>query len=230
MLIHGVILLIIGTLELLLGLYFVIRRPAGEAVRWYILFVFSVATWVFANASGALRSSDLQIVRISFEFAYIAGGFIAAAFVLFSYSFPFPRRAITFSFVAAIFLPAVVNIFVALLTNTYIPSVWETNGTIKTGLSTPLLLFAVYFVTYWTWGMLNLTRAYRRADGIHRWQLQYLLYGIIVSSVFAITFDIILPLLPSVTFPGLNWVGSEFSIVWLGFTSYVLLRHRLVKS
>lgn len=99
MLIHGIIFLVIGTLELLLGLYFLIRRPAGEAVKWYTIFIFSAALWVLSNAGAALQAADLDIVRVFLELTYIPGGFIAASFVLFSYSFPFPRRAITFLFV-----------------------------------------------------------------------------------------------------------------------------------
>jgi len=82
-------------------------------------------------------------------------------------------------------------------------------------------LFPIYFLFYWIWAVRNLIVKFKMTDGIHIYQLKLLLWGVLISSIIIIIFDIIYPLLGKVVISGL---GPEFSIVWLGFTSYIILK------
>ena len=221
MITHGIILLIIGTVELLLGIYFIMRRRTGESAQWYKFLIFSVAIWVLCNAGAALvQGIDQKYIFI--ELTYVGGGFIAAFFLLFSYTFPFLRKQLNSWFKFLILLPALLNVIVVIVSNQYFQSI-EVKGAliIERGSEALLFIFLIYFLFYWIWGLINLFKSYKVSDGIHRWQLKYLIVGLIVSSFIAIIADMVFPLL-GVDFSGRNWIGSEFSIIW-----FRLIRSRL---
>lgn len=219
---HGIILVVIGILELVLGISFLTKKRIGEAVRWYTLFVFSVALWVLTNAVVALNE-EYSIRHFFIEFTYISGGFIVGSFILFTYNFPSLKKIISPIKTFLIFLPAIVNTFIILLSHTYVKSIEIINGSINEEFGFMIYIFSTYFLVFWLWGMWNIFDSYRKADGFHRWLLKYLLIGIVISAALGITADIILPL-TNITFPGRNFLGAEFSIIWLGFTSYILYK------
>ena len=219
---HGIILMVIGILELILGISFLTKKRIGEAVRWYTLLIFSVSLWVLTNAVAALNDSYV-IQHFFIEMTYISGGFIAITFLLFTYNFPSVKKIISPIKTFLLFLPAIINIFIILLTHTYVKGIEIINGSIREDFDFMIYIFSAYFLIFWSWGMWNIIDSYRKADGYHRWLLKYLLVGIAISATLGITADIILPLI-NVTFPGRNFIGAEFSIVWLGFTSYILYK------
>lgn len=222
MLFHGILMLVIGTLELALGVYLFVRRASGPGIVWYTLFTLSIALWVFSNSVAAFTDSGAVRVE-AIEMTNGIGGFIAVLFLLFTYSYPVPQRLLSPVFLSLLFAPAVINLFVVIVDNVYIDSIEVQGARLLYENSTALAVFAVGFLLYWGFGIRNLVRSYLRADGIHRETLRFLLTGIFISSVVVILFDVLLPAFGT-TFPGSSWLGSELSVVWLAYTSYILFR------
>jgi len=222
---HGIILLIVGTLELILGISFLVKKRVGEAARWYSLFILSVVVWVLTNAAMALSDSASLLYYFT-EMTYAGSMFIAPTFLLFSYTFPAPKKAISTAFTVLLFVPAIINIFIVFLSDLYIKNLEIVNGSVQETFDWMIYVFSALFVIYWIWGIFNLVGSYKKSDGLYRWQLKYLLIGIAISSIVGIAFDILLPLF-GINFSGRNWIGAEFSIVWLGFTSYILFKKNI---
>lgn len=206
-----------------MGISFLTRKRIGGAVRWYTLLVFSVALWALTNAVAALNENNYEIQLLFYRLTYISGGFIATSFILFSYNFPSVKKIISPIKTLLLFLPAIVNIFVILLTHSYLERIELVNGAIQEDFGFMIYIFSAYFIIFWSWGMWNIFDSYKKSDGYHRWLLKNLIIGIVISATLGITADIILPI-TNVTFPGRNFLGAEFSIVWLGFTSYIIYK------
>jgi len=81
--------------------------------------------------------------------------------------------------------------------------------------------FYSYFLIFWGWAIIELINKFIKSDGIHRWELKVLFYGIAVSSLAGIFTNLILPWLGHGEF---GYVGPAFSVVWLGVTSYIILK------
>lgn len=81
--------------------------------------------------------------------------------------------------------------------------------------------FIAFFAVYWIWAVANLLRSLASSDGIHRTYLKAILAGLVISLTISSIFDIVIPLLGTTPY---GYVGPLFSAVWLGFTSYILVK------
>lgn len=214
----GIILLVIALAEFALGLYFIFRYVRSPATIWYGLFCISAAIYVGANGLGYALDS----FYIGERFGW-AGGILTGAFFLpFSFTYPIPERQAR-DLLPLVLWPAAVFILPLLLTNLFIADrgIVYYRGGYQTTPGDYFWFMILMFVVYWAWSILNLVRHHRRSDGIHRWQLRMILIGIITSLAVAIVFDIIYPF---VTTSRVGYVGSLFTSIWLGFTSYILVK------
>ena len=214
----GILLLIVAVSQLILGIWFLTRYQKNQATMWYGYFAIGIALYVASNGLGYL-SNNFYIAE---RFGWI-GGLMTAIFILpFSYSFPLPKKSVN-ELLPFIIWPLAVFVPGFLLTNIFVTD----QGIIdyRQGYQTltgPYFWFALtFFGIYWIWGLVNLFQSMQKSDGQHRWQLRMILSGLFVSLIVSVAFDIVLPLVSKST---LGWVGSMFSAIWLGFTSYVIAK------
>jgi hypothetical protein len=88
-------------------------------------------------------------------------------------------------------------------------------------------IFNILFVVYWIWAIVNLNQTYKASEGIHRWQLKNFLIGIVISSFFGILLNLIFPWLDIFMYDFLSVIGAITSVIWLGFTSYILFKKNI---
>jgi hypothetical protein len=215
----GYILLAIALAEFALGLWFIFAYRRQQSTFWYGLFALGVAIYVGANGLGY---SQLASASTAEHLAW-AGGMLTAVFILpFSYSFPLARRS-TRELLPWIIWPLTVVIPGVLFTGLFVGQVFS--GVYGRDYTTPLgpyfIIMMLFFATYWIWGIANIIKSYIISDGIHRSQLKMLIIGLGSSVVLASLFDIVFPLIQIVRF---GFLGSLFSAIWLGFTSYILVK------
>jgi len=214
----GIILIVIAVAEFLLGLYFLLAYQRSQATTWYGLFCIAVSIYVGANGIGYLIENFFIAERFGW-----AGGLLTAVFILpFSYSFPVPKKRVS-ELLPLILWPVLAFVPVTLWTNLFLVDIGVISY--RAGYQTAAGQFfwalLTVFSVYWSWAMINLFRWYAQSDGLHRLQLRLIIFGILVSLGVSIVFDIIYPL---VTVSRLGYIGSMFSAIWLGFTSYILVR------
>ncbi|MEK7637601.1 MAG: histidine kinase N-terminal 7TM domain-containing protein [Patescibacteria group bacterium] len=214
----GYILILISLAELVLGIFLISRYQRSQAKIWYGLFCIAIAIYVGGNGLGYLRNNLYIAERVGW-----VGGILTAIFILpFSFTFPLPRKRFSELWPLVIW-PAIIFVPAILATNILL----NNNGEISYRLGYSTLKGPYFwamlglFGVYWVWALINLFWRRSHSDGIHRWQLNSLLLGIVVSLVVSVTTDIIFPLVTKST---IGYVGSLFSAVWLGFTAYIILR------
>jgi len=86
-----------------------------------------------------------------------------------------------------------------------------------------LPMFA-YAVAYLCWMAHLLFKHYRKTKGIEKAQIQYIMFGFISFTFFAVLFDIILPLLK---FNDLNNLDSTLTLLFVTFIAYAIIKYRL---
>jgi len=214
----GVILLVIAIAELFLGLRFIFGYEKRQATIWYGLFCIAVATYVGANGLGFITDSWFIGERIG----WVGGMLTAILFLPFSFSFPIPMRQVRELFPWVIW-PIVIFVPGLLFTDLFVRdnAVIRYSQGYETAEGPYFWFMLVIFSLYWFWSIINLFTRFRRSDGLHRWQIRMIITGIVLSLIVSVIFDIVTPL---VTINRVGYIGSLFTSVWLGFTSYILVR------
>lgn len=216
--IHAYTLTAIGILEILLGIYFLLKYQKSPVTNWYVVVTLSIAAFVLCNAVTFSTRAASEFFHTSQWFAAVV---LTAAFFMFIIHFPFrlyrptPHESLLF------WIPVIIMLFVIYfgdfitsLDFSYLPAKQNYGGT--------FWAFLAFFLTYWAIVIYNMVKKIRRSDGIHRWQLRTLLFGgvlppLILATVTGVIFS---PL--SIT--GYFWLGPEATIIWLGFTTYIMVK------
>ncbi|MFH1598051.1 MAG: histidine kinase N-terminal 7TM domain-containing protein [Patescibacteria group bacterium] len=220
--IQGTILLVIAGIELILGLYLFFRHPKNHITISYFLFILGVVIWVISNGLAIFRGgSDI----VWWKMTYVGGALLASSFVYFAMVFPYSKKQISKCLISCLYLPAIYFTIVLFSTNILVERLIKKENQISNVTLGPLYhLYVLFVVIFCLWGLYYLFTKFKTSDGIHRWQLKYLLWGIVISSVVAVTSDLVMPFFSENYLINYPWVGSGFSIVWLFFTSYVVFK------
>ncbi|MFH0829028.1 MAG: histidine kinase N-terminal 7TM domain-containing protein [Candidatus Kerfeldbacteria bacterium] len=213
----GYILLTLSLVELILGVFFLTRYKNQQSTFWFGLFCFGSAIYVGSNGMGFIS----HVFNNAEEMSWLGGMIATAMFLPFSTSFPFPQRNFREQVPWAVW-PAVIFSTGLIFSDAFIVGRGITRFT-PGYMTQPGQLFwfmNVVLVFYWIWSLVNLFRTFKKSDGIIRKNLRLILFGILVSLLFSIFFDVVLPL---VTVNIFGYVGSVMTSAWLGMTSYILV-------
>lgn len=220
LMIIGFILLLIAIAEVALGVWFLTKYQRNQATMWYGLFAIGAAIYVASNGYGFLFNSIQG--DLTERFGWLGGGILTAFFLAFSFTFPLPKKKLS-ELLPLVIWPLAVFIPGFLWTDVFLhrqPLIHYGTG-YQTAPGPFFWFFVVYFAVYWMWAITNLVIRLRVSDGLHRWMIRMVLFGILASLAVSSVFDITLPLVTTSRF---GYVGSLFTSVWLGFTSYIILR------
>jgi two-component system NtrC family sensor kinase len=164
------------------------------------------------------QSSMLFWGRMSFATA----GIIPATFLCFSLIFPQERRHLSSSKLLLIALPSLFIIGLS-FTNQIVSSLGSETQMFNYG---PFyLFFSIYFLTYMLLCFAFLISSYKNAVGLVRLQIKYCLLGMFLTAGFGVSTNLFLPMAGISKF---NWAGPPFSVIMVGFTTYSIVKHRLM--
>ncbi|GEM_PF-5498247 len=216
----GWTLLLIAIAEFFLGIWFLTRYQRNQATLWYGLFAISASIYVGANGLG--YANWLITGQLAEQLAWVGGINTAFFFLAFSFSYPLPIRNNKEIFPWVLWPVGVFTLGI-LFSEAFIGHqhivVFGKGYTTDTG--SLFWLMILVFGIYWIWSVTNFIRRARALDGVFRRNIQLILAGIFCSLLVSSVFDIYMPLTNVTRF---GYVGSLFTSVWLGFTSYIILR------
>lgn len=216
---HGYVMFLIAALEVMLAFYFVAKYRKTTSIRWYIVVILGIVGYVVSNA---ITYIQLDAPIYSHLLQWFSGVVVTAAFLLFAINFPY-RRSSTDAFESMLFWVPVCIFFVLIFfSHQFITTLDYSVTPAKQNYGGSVLSFAAFFSLYWIMFVYILIRKLQHSDGIHHWQIRTFLFGAIALPLIASSvFDVFLPILGNVSY---GWVGPEASIIWLGFTSYIILK------
>ena len=211
-------------INLILGLFIILKNPRSATNRLFFTFAVTNAVWALFNYLSLrppLDSSAIFWIR-----AHLAvSTFHASLFLLLIVNFPRQHLAVSKNK-----LIPYMGLVVATMAATLSPYVFmEVESASQTSVATQpgilLPLFALVAFGSIIWGLISLVRKYRRSRGKQREQLRYILLG--TSMMFALVFFCVF--IPVALFQSGIFTAylPAFTFPFVATTAYAITRHNL---
>lgn len=206
--------------NIILGVFVYINNPKMLSNRAFALMCFGLSSWTAFNY---LADYQLTNTLIWTRLSFFAIAFSLAFLVVFLNNFP--SRVIKSKIVGPIVLLNALFVAILSLTNYFIPSVDIINrvSNVNTG---PLYnIFLVYFIISVIFSIIVIILSWKKSSHNDRLRLGFLIFGILAMTLLASITNLFLPLVLGSN----NYAiyGTLFSLIFVGSTSYAIIRHSL---
>ncbi len=218
--IHGIILLIIAALELLLLLYLLFTRSKGHIIYSFTIFTVGVIFWVMGNGIHRLVKTN-EAAFFWTDINHFAAIIIAVGLVYLSLAFPYLEKKISNAVKTVLITIIILFAYLIFFTEIIVESITGPIDNRFQVIGPMYHFYAIVFLLLFIWAFINLFRKYKITEGIQRWQVGALLVGLMGSAIFGTLFDLFLPWFGG---PQYFYLGPESSVIWLGFTSYIVFK------
>lgn len=218
----------IGILTLALGVVMVLSRRDKSEIWCFAGAIFSSGLWILSVYFSNI-STDLAALVWWTKAASITALIYSVFFTIFAFSFRF--GFLSWQVVTGLSLPGALNIIYIYTfdpANIYIMNPFEgfgydrpVGGVLSSNFSAFLILFFVYYLV----GLSILLWKSNQLSFRHRLQIKYISFGVSISIVAAVLFDIILPLY------GIDYLyalGPACSLFLVTAVSYAIVQHNLL--
>jgi len=204
---------------------FLLTKKREEMLARFLATHFlTVGLWVGANAAADISSTPRALIFWS-GIALISSTLLVSHFLCFAHVFIRRSRPATWR-LTAYFLPPVLFALGAFSRYSVVDTIFPANQPTQI---VPGILYSYGIGFFWIGFIIaaaELAVFYRKkASPVERLQVLYLEAGFLFLFLGLIIFDYVLPLLGELRFFN---VGPQFAVVMLGFTSYAILKHRLL--
>ena len=195
-------------------------------VHGRVSLTFSILAWACAGWAFSVLMEYLLIASPSMLFwgrmSFATSGITPAAFLCFSLIFPEERRNVSSTKLLLLGFPSIF-FFGLSFTNQIVFSLSAGPRMFNYGRFYPL--FSVYLPSYILLGFVFLIGSYRKAIGLVRLQIKYCFVGMSLTAGFGLGANLLLPM---VGVSRHNWLGPSFTVIYVGFAAYSIIRHRLM--
>lgn len=208
-------------LDLALGLVILLKDKAKFINRLFFYLSALIAVWVFTNLMVGL-SADEVTALVWYRLTFVTAAPMMYALYLFCANFP---KKITSSRVVAL-LPLIPTTFVSYisLTPLVIRDVTVGEATFSFSYSSGFPAFIIFAVVLIFSSLAFLVWQYKSSEGTTRQQVKYVLIGMGVASIFALSTDLLLPLI------GVNQFANSGSLGAIGLSlaiAYSIVKYQL---
>jgi two-component system NtrC family sensor kinase len=207
-----------------LGLGLLVYLKAGVHKRVHL--IFSILAW--AGAGWALSfliiysCIDSPSVLFWGRMGFATSGITPAAFLCFTLLFPTEQRRLSAVKLFIVMLPSVIFIVLS-FTDQIVASLGSGIKMFSYGPS--YRFFSIYLIGYLLLGFIFLIRSFKKSIGIERLQVKYCLVGMFLTAGFGVSANLLLPMTGISRF---NWLGPSLTVIYVGFATYSIVRHRLM--
>lgn len=223
---YPVVLSLVAVLNIFLALFIISKNHKNHINLSFGLFILSVVAWIVVNYLSN-HFTEYSFLLFFNKLIFFIGPYIV--YFLLYFALVFPRYLLKFnirSLLIILFIPVVISNLLTIYD--YVISditFLETGGT-GVVFGDGILLFVAQFLLYFLLAIGLLIHKFIKSKGYDRLQLQYLLLGISILMVIGTIMNLIIPLVFN------NYTSTHYgpfsSIAVVGFTSYAILRHRLL--
>ena len=210
--------------HLTLGFIVLLKNPRNIVNRSFALMVFSVVLWSLSNFFSDSQSSYLSALiwnKAIFAITAILPIFLA----LFSECFPTRSEIVGFRIKLVMIAIGILLAMLSFFTNMIVKEIHFVDWGTTISFGSLFFLHSLYVVVCVSYAFFNQTLKYFKFHGMYKEQIKYLLLGSFVSFVFAIATNIILPAFGVFR---LTSFGPSFTLIFVGFVAYAIVRHRLM--
>ena len=215
-------LFVVAFINIVFAIIIFSRRRGRVYNLLYSLATLSLAGWAFGLGMYYL-DGQLSNIRFWVNFLYISGTLIPTFLLPFAITFHGRKNLKWWQYIL-LFIPAIV-IGVMLFKTNLIISVVDIlpERHIEYGLW--LMLFVVHFIIYMSVTFYALIKKYVRLTGISKTQVQYAIYGTLITSILGSTTNVILPVFDNFSY---FHIGPYFTLIMVASFLYAITRYRLM--
>jgi len=224
----GDILLVLAVItNLALAIMLYVKGKHRIANISFAIIVFFLALWTLTIFFYE-TSSNIGNIILYTKLANISAILILPFFLHFSFVFPFSNkkesRYLIISIIAAI--PIIAIVYFLLSTNLHIKEISINPDGGKDIIYGPAYyLYTAYFVLMLLWTFANIIIKHKKATGVNKIQIKYVLFATILVAVFGSILNLALPRFGISKF---SWLGPQFTLIMAGIISYAIVKHRLL--
>ncbi|MHB8481239.1 MAG: ATP-binding protein [Nitrospiria bacterium] len=217
--------ILVALFNLIFGIIIFLRAQKRSAHIFFSFISFGISFWAVCMAAFRFVN-DHDAGLIWAKFLYIPPILIVTLFLTFTYVFPNKPMAFKTKTHGNIYLVSGVMTLLVLLPGGIISDVILTPGHEHRIIFGPV--YPLYFLmipTFFIWSFLRLNQKQKYSQGLRKTQIQFVLYGTLISANLGLFTNLILP-----TFGlfKLNWMGPVFTLIMVTTIGYAIVRHRLM--
>jgi len=215
-------LLLIGILNLAIGIYVFYRSPRNPLNRSFTFLAVTLTGWTLALAIGRLYPDVyVQALRVAFA----AGTLVPVGIVIFVERFPVPQEPRSLSGLWLIGPAASLLVFLSFSDLVVNGNTLQPHGMQATyGPLHPA--YAVYLLLCFAYVAKVLATKYRMARGLARVQVRYVFFAFVIPGLLATTSNAIVPFVFKTS--AYSRYGPVLTLLLLGLVSHAIIRHRLM--
>ena len=221
---QNILLLAVTIINLIWGILILSQSKGKKENIFFSLVVFSVVSWSIAMMGYRWASNNYTLIWC--RFLYVTAVLIPLFFLFFNYLFPKQKEGFKIQQAIFISLPAVALILLTIFSDTIIANAYRIPHQENKIIFGSLYLFYVaYIVGYFNWSFFHLITNYKKYTGVIKAQIRYIFLGAFMASFVAMATNLLLPWFNYFVF---NWFGQFSTVLWVSFTSYAIIRYRLM--
>ncbi|MFH2097410.1 MAG: histidine kinase N-terminal 7TM domain-containing protein [bacterium] len=216
-----IILISVGVLDLIFAIYLFNRYQKTASIIFFGFFALFVSLWVLSNAFGLVFEPGSSLVEYIWRTAFVSAVLLFPFLYLFVLSYPLPPFQINWRLILFALSPAIIMSVLIYSTDSFIIGFANSRfGTTEFG--SAYVFYTWFIILIYILILVEMINKVRRLDGLHKKQMQYFLYAILIAGVIGILFNLVLPYFFDLEVN--YWIGPASSIIWLGFMLYVIRR------
>ncbi len=218
------IIIVTGLANLGLGFWVLFSRRTARINQTFFILIITILLWLvnnyLADHSGKI-STALIFTKNLMYFAFLI------PMVIFYFSLIFPKKINPTGLLrkSLISLSAFAMFVLIYITDFIIKNVYFENKIAEIDFGTLSSLYLLTFILFSIFATTNFMNSYRKNIGIAKLQVKYFALGILISLSLTVFTNLILPLLFGIYL--LTPFGSLFTIIFIAFTAYAIVAHRL---
>lgn len=218
------LLIIVSSINVILGLLVILSAPRSQINRIYLINVITIIFWAICIIFYRLADGS-QIVVLT-KTLYVSATLIASSFLYFTYLFPKDENLLSFSKKAAIIIPNIIIICLTVFGNTIIDSAEVRVGSENIIIFGKLyFLYAIFILFYFNVAFYRLFKKFKATSNLlEKRQIIYLLVGYELSGVIAFATNLILPWFG---YFAVNWMGQISTVLMVTCATYSIFKHQL---
>ncbi|MES2213262.1 MAG: ATP-binding protein [Patescibacteria group bacterium] len=221
----NILILIVIILNSFLGLFIFLTKRENKVNQYF--FIFSIAATLWGICMFLFRSYAGDEIGVFFSrILYVSAAIIPYSFLYFIGIFPVEKYSIPKKVLYILAIPFLYICYISLAPNYLIYGI-----TIQQ-IGEPVInfnqryhgIYAAYIISYFSVCYLLLFIKYIKFSGLERLQINYVIFGTLISTMIGVTTNLIMPYIHDFS---LNWMGQIGIVVMVASISYSILRHKL---
>ncbi|MFA6307938.1 MAG: ATP-binding protein [Patescibacteria group bacterium] len=207
----------------LLGFFIYKNNSRALVNRSYIFVIITILFWGVGMIF--YRMVDQEYVTLWCKLLYTFATFTTPTFLIFSFIFPKGKLPSKKEIFIMVIFFIVINYLIlfsdAIISSAEIPKQGE--NIIHFG--NIYYLYVLYFFSHFFYAFAKLFFKMRKSNGVQKVQIKYVFLGYFIATNLAFATNLTLPWAGIFVY---NWAGQVLTIIMVGFTTYAIIKYRLM--